>query len=487
MAENTKATHNVSLFPPVVSVLGHVDHGKTTLLDTIRKTSIADREHGGITQKIGASEVEIVHDGTKRRITFIDTPGHEAFAQMRGRGAKVADIGLLVVSSADGLMPQTKESIALLQESKIPYIVVLTKSDLPNKITEQVKQQLLGAGVMLEGLGGDIPYIEVSAKTNHNIKELLDLILLVFDLHRPATEAVSSHNPLEAIVIESKMDHKAGPRATAVIKNGKLAQREELKVDGTDFKVRSLLSSLSKQLKDATIGDAVEILGFTTVPSVGAVITDKDHTPEQVIRTEQEETKAYNPQAPVGSLSIILAADTKGSLEAIVNSLPKEDIVIVSQKTGDITESDVLLAKSTGAIVLGFNSKIRPEVLKLAVTEKVLLRNYSIIYELLDEIQDVLEGKRLEGIEQVYGQAQILASFPFEKTFALGIKVLEGRIARGDKIRIVRGEDTVGESTIASLRIGKNQTSKVESGHEAGIVLASKLDFQVGDMLISHA
>ena len=486
MADTKAKSNSETHIPPVVSVLGHVDHGKTTLLDAIRKTSIAEREHGGITQKIGASEVEIVHEGKKRQITFVDTPGHEAFSQMRGRGARAADIGLLVVSSADGLMPQTKESIALLKAAKIPYIVVLTKSDLPTKITDQVRQQLSGAGVMLEGLGGDVPSIEVSAKTNHNIKELLDLILLVHDLHKPDPNAVGSTKSLLAIVIESKLDPKAGAKATVVIKNGRMKVRDDLYAEEERFKVRSLFNSFGKPVKEATAGEAVEVLGFTSVPSVGSTITDtkEQDTVSQVLPVKDD--LPYSPVAPKGAISVILAADTQGSLEAITAAFP-EDVIIVSQKSGDITESDILLAKSTGAIVLGFNTKIRPEVQRLAVTEKILVRNYTIIYELLDEIHEVLEGKRLEGEEQVYGQAKILASFPFEKTVALGIRVEGGRIARGDKVRLIRGEDIIGESTIVSLRVGKDQTSKVEEGKEAGIVLASKLDFSIGDVLISHS
>lgn len=475
-------THTDTHLPPVVSVLGHVDHGKTTLLDTIRKTGVAEREHGGITQKIGASEIEVVHEGTKRRITFIDTPGHEAFAKMRGRGAKAADIGILVVSSADGIMPQTKESIELLKQANVPYIVALTKSDLPTKMPEKVKQQLVGAGVMLEGLGGDIPVIEISAKTGHNMKELLDLILLVHDLHRPNPESISPQKPLLGIIIESKLDPKAGPRATVVIKNGKIQLREAVFTEGKSFKVRSLLNTFGKQVKEATIGDAIEVLGFADVPPVGSSLMSTSTAAAEADVVE----KVYSPMAPKGALSVILCVDSYGSLEAILAALP-EEIIVISSKTGDITESDILLAKSTGAIVLGFTVKIRPDVQRLAVTEKVLVRNYTIIYEMLDELSDVLEGKRLASEEQIYGTAKIMASFPFEKTLALGLRVEEGRVAKGDKVRIMRGDVVIGETTIASLRIGKEATSKVEAGNEAGAVLASKLDFQVGDMLISHA
>ncbi|CAN5182780.1 hypothetical protein BH09PAT1_BH09PAT1_2070 [soil metagenome] len=471
-------------YPPVVAVLGHVDHGKTTLLDAIRSTSIAEREHGGITQKIGASSIEIVSDNKTRRITFIDTPGHEAFSEMRSRGAQAADICLLIVSAVDGVMPQTRESIKILQQSGLPIIVVLTKADLPGKNLEKVKGQILREGIMLEGMGGDVPVIEVSAKTNLNIKELLDLILLVQEVNastHPIT--VNPANPLRAIVIEAKLDQKAGPRATLIIKDGKMMPREEVFDETGPFKVRSLMNDAGKMLSEASIGDAVEVLGFLKVPAVGSVITNSVQIKEEKVSLATE--IAYSPLANKEHIPILLLADSQGSLEAIVNSLP-EKISVLEQKTGEVTESDVMHAKSTGALIIGFNSKIRPDVVKLARTEKVLTKNYTIIYELLDELADVLEGKRLAAIEEIYGTANVLAKFPFEKTFALGINVTDGRVARGDKIRILRGDDVVGEAQITSLRIGKNPSSKVEKGHEAGIVITPMLDFQVGDVLLSH-
>lgn len=241
-------------FPPVVAVLGHVDHGKTTLLDAIRKTSIAEREKGGITQKIGASSVEIVHEGQKRKITFIDTPGHEAFSKMRGRGAQAADIGLLIVSLADSVKPQTRESISILKDTDTPFIVVLTKADLPDLIPEKSKKDLAKEGVMLEGYGGDVPVIEVSGKTGSNIKELLDLILLMFDLHKKPDydKEVSEKASLQAIVIEAKLDPRAGSKATIVVKNGKLQARDNLKTDGQVFKVRMLLDDQGKTVSVAS-------------------------------------------------------------------------------------------------------------------------------------------------------------------------------------------------------------------------------------------
>ena len=489
---NEKVENKVLEYPPVVAVLGHVDHGKTTLLDVIRKTSVAQREHGGITQKIGASNVEIEHEGKKRKITFIDTPGHEAFSLMRGRGVQAADIGILVVSAVDGVMPQTKESIQLLKASKIPFIVALTKSDDPNKNPEKAKQQLLKEEVLLENYGGDVPVLEVSAKTNTNIKELLELILLVFDMKKHAGfYNFSSDNPFSAIIIESKLDQKSGPRATLIIKNGIVSLRDEIECEGAPGRVRTIISDLGERLESATVGDAVEILGFQKVPKVGGVVIKKGiQEKERVIQIPQE-PKTEEELRMMGSvvdedvLSIVLCADSQGSLEAIRNQMP-EKIKIVLAKTGDMETSDVLFAKSVGAIILGFNIKIKPEVLKLATTEKVLIKNYMIIYEMLDEISDFLEGKILSLQEVVFGSAKVLARFPFEKTEVMGISVLDGRIARGDRVRLMRGEEILGETNVTSVRQGKNSISKVEKGQEAGIIVSPFLDFTIGDVLISH-
>jgi translation initiation factor IF-2 len=372
----------------------------------------------------------------------------------------------------------------MLLAAKIPYIVVFTKADLPTKNVEKAKQQLAGEGIMLEGLGGDVPFLEVSAQTNLNVKELLDLILLVSDLHKEEKQ-VSGSAPLEAIVIESKLDQKSGPRATVVVKNGKIDVRDEVSAEKVIFKVRTMITDRGEQVKSATIGDAVELLGMQQVLPVGSVVRAKDATtttPQAVVK----EPEVYKPHADVDALTVILAADTQGALEALTYALP-EEANIISQKTGEITEADVLLAKSTGGIVLGFNSKVRPDVQKLAQTEKVLVRSYDIIYELIDEVKDVLEGKKLAQVEQVFGQAAVLAKFPFEKTTALGIRVLDGRVARGDKVRVLRDNEIMGEATLTSLRIGKEIASKAEKGKEAGIILTPYLDFQVGDVLLCHS
>ena len=502
MAKNkTKLEKSTSLnYPPVVAVLGHVDHGKTSLLDAIRKTTIAEHEHGGITQGIGASSVEITVEGVKKHITFIDTPGHEAFTHMRGRGTLASDIGLLVVSSVDGVMPQTKESIEILKKAQIPFIVVLTKADVPERQEEKVKGQLVKEKVLLEGYGGDVPYISVSSKTNTNIKELLELISLVFEMkQKPVLD-----NKLKGIVIESLLDQKSGPKATVVIKSGELKVRDGIECEGIKARVRTIINDKGVHLEKATVGEAVEVLGFEKVPPVGGIVEKKeegarqgtpapatrqtDATPSIPFHSGQEAMpmpENFLNEKEVPTLSIVLCADNQGSLEAIVKSLPSE-INIALAKTGDITTTDILLAKSINAIVLGFNTRTRPEIVKFAVQEKVLAKNYKIIYELIAEIKDVLEGKQLALVEEIYGRAKILASFPFEKTKVLGIKVLEGRVARGDKVRLIRKEEIIGESTISSVRRNKNVVSKIEEDQEGGVIISPFLDFTIGDMLICH-
>jgi translation initiation factor IF-2 len=495
--QNKKSSGITSSFPPVVAVLGHVDHGKTSLLDAIRKTNIAEREHGGITQGIGASSVEVTVEGVKKHITFIDTPGHEAFTQMRGRGTQAADMGLLVVSLVDGVMPQTKESIEILKKAQIPFIVVLTKSDSPEKQEEKAKGQLVKEGVMLEGYGGDVPVISVSSKTNTNIKELLELISLVFDMkQKPVLD-----NKLKGIVIESRLDERSGPRATVVIKSGVLSVRQEIECDGIKARARTIISDKGIHLDKATVGEAVEVMGFEKVPSVGGIVAAKGEGTSVAVPEEASVKPAAMPfrsgqeampmpedflnEEEVPTLSIVLCADNQGSLEAIIESLPKE-VNIALKKTGDITTTDILLAKSMNAIAIGFNVRIRPEIARFAAQEKVLARNYKIIYELISEVKDVLEGKQLALVEEIFGRAKILASFPFEKTKVLGVKVLEGRVARGDKIRLIRKEEIIGESSVNSVRSGKNVVSKIEEGQEGGVILSPFLDFTIGDMLICH-
>src|SRR5260221_1025065 len=477
----------MNAFVPVVSVLGHVDHGKTSLLDAMRKTNVAAGEHGGITQKIGASSIEIEHDGSLRKITFVDTPGHETFANMRSRGARVADIGILVVSSTDGVMPQTKESIQLLQAAGIPYVVALTKSDLPDKNPDKVKRELATENVLVEGYGGDIQTIEVSSKTRTNVKDLLDLLLLVYEMTYTAEKGKtlpSPTAPFEAVIIESRLDQKVGPKATIIVKNGSASVKDELIAEHVTGRVKAFITDTGTSVEQITVADGVEALGFEKVAPVGSIVHKKGET---VIDSQAVEKPREKIEIPQGSLPLMLCADTQGSLEAIIAALPSQ-VYVLAHKTGEVSEADVLYAKSTGAIILAFNIRLRNNIINLARTEKVLVKNYTIIYELLDELKDLMEGKRLAGMETIFGVAQILATFPFEKTQVLGVKVIDGRIARGDKIRLMRGEEeVVGESSIVSLRQGKETASKIEKGNEAGVIISPFLDFLVGDVILSHS
>lgn len=447
---------------PVVVVMGHVDHGKTSLLDVIRKTDVAAKEYGGITQSIGAYQAS--------GITFIDTPGHEAFGKMRSRGANVADIAILVVAANDSVMPQTVESIKIIQEAKIPFIVAINKTDLPEANTEKVLQDLLRHNVQVEKFGGTVPFIEISAKQNKGIKELLDLINLMWDMNEKKEET----NDLKAIIIESKMDKNKGPVATAIVKSGELTVGEKIFVGDKEHKIRMLFDYNEKQIPSARSGMPVLILGFTEVPEVGATITS-----EQGVVNSEQSKKQMNKE---NALNLILRTDTAGSVEAIIPKLP-ENINILDSGTGEITEKDILHAKTTGSIVIGFNIKVRPSVLDLAKTEKVILRTYKIIYELLDELKDAADGALEKLItEEVLGVGKIVAEFPFEKLRVCGVKVMDGRLARGDRVRI--GEI---HSKIKDIRISKEQANKVEAGKECGVFLDPQIDFKLGDDIIAHS
>ena len=312
----------------------------------------------------------------------------------------------------------------------------------------------------------------------------MELILLVYEINAKLYESRSTDGKFEAIVIESKLDQKSGPKATIVIKNGKIKVREELVCENALARVRTIINEEGKHLEEASIGDAVEILGFEKVPNVGEIVYKKSELSIESKKPAELEFIDKN-KLEEATLSVIIRADTQGSLEAIINAIP-ENIFVVSKKTGEVSPADVLLAKSTKSLILGFNTKVGVDVLNLARVEKVLLKNYTIIYELLDELKEALAGKILSMQEEIYGSAKILATFPFEKTTVLGIIVIDGRVARGDRARIMRKDEIIGESFISSLRQGKNTISKVEKGQECGVILFPFIDFTIGDMLIFH-
>lgn len=461
--------------PPVVVILGHVDHGKTSLLDFIRKTNVAVKEPGEITQHIGAYQATVQN----KKITFIDTPGHEAFSKMRSRGAKVADLAVLVVAANDGVMPQTQEAIRHIHKAKIPMIVALNKIDLPDINLEKVKKQLVKEGVGLEGYGGEVVSLPISAKTGEGIKDLLEMIILVSEMEKLEGD---SQGPLEAVVIESKLDPHRGPVASLLVKDGTLRQGDEVFVENIKGKIRAIVNDRGERLGQVNPGTPVEILGLEAVPPVGAILT------KEGVKKEEKEVvvkPSIEKRAKEAGLKIILKTDVLGTLEAITASLDKEKVEIISSGTGDISEGDILLAKTTGSIVIGFNVKISPTVSALAETEKVKIKTYQVIYELLREIAEVVESLLQPPKEESLGRAEIIAEFTVKKGRIAGCKVVQGRLALGDKIKILRGEDQVGQAKIKSLRQQKESINKAEMGEECGILFEPLLDFAIGDIVIS--
>lgn len=492
----SKTTSPALSRPPVIVVMGHVDHGKTTLLDAIRQTDVATQEYGGITQSIGAYQISLPSTSnqplaTSNQITFIDTPGHEAFTKMRSQGANVADIAVLVVAANDSVMPQTAESIKIIQEANLPYIVAINKTDLPEANVDKVIQDLLRHNVLLENYGGQVPFIKISAKKGQGIKELLDLLELMAEVGEIKSEPTA---PVEGTVIESRLDKNRGPLASVIVKKGTLHTGDKVYVQREENKIRALIDYQGKPLAEAGPGTPVEILGLSLVPPVGSKLTSTPVSVQgEALHTQSQRAGGQSSsQGATQSLNLILKADTLGSLEAITALVPG-NVNLIGSATGEITEADILLAKSTKAIILGFNSKISSPAQKLAETEKVLVRTYKIIYELLDELKDAAAGMlEPETKEEILGLGEIIAEFPYEKARVAGTKVTDGRIAKGDRVRITRGKNEdgnnniIGEAKIKSLRIGKEEVTKVEKGKECGLLLDPEVDFRIGDDIISY-
>ncbi|MBI2019314.1 GTP-binding protein [Candidatus Daviesbacteria bacterium] len=478
--------------PPVVTILGHVDHGKTTLLDFIRKSSVAVKEHGGITQHIGAYQV--LHDN--KLITFIDTPGHAAFEKMRSRGANVADIAVLVVAIDDGIMPQTDEAIKHIQNAggaygtKVPLIVAVNKIDLPgidkNVALLKIKKQLADRKINPEEYGGDVPVIPLSAKTGEGVEKLLEMILLVAEMNELKGDPSL---PAAGVVIEATLDKFKGSVATILVKNGTLKKGDQIMVGGVKGKIRGMFDYNHKPLESAGPSTPVEVLGLEGVPAVGAVLGELPEIKKaEAVQSLVDKLK----QGDTKTLKVVIKADKQGSLEAIEESLGKfneEQKVVdfVLSATGDIGEENIKLAATVGAIVIGFNVKVATNAQKLAENEHVLIRTYNIIYELLDDVEEVVNTLLEVGqLEEVLGKANIIAEFPHGKTEKIaGCRMTEGTIAKGQKIRIVREGVVVGEVKLKSLKKVKEEVNKVEKGNDCGMLFDPPVDFAIGDTVES--
>ncbi|MBI4035561.1 translation initiation factor IF-2 [Candidatus Daviesbacteria bacterium] len=472
--------------PPIVTILGHVDHGKTTLLDFIRKSSVAVKEHGGITQHIGAYQV--THEG--KLVTFIDTPGHAAFEKMRSRGANVADIAVLVVAVDDGIMPQTDEAIKHIKGAKVPLVVAVNKIDLSGvnvKVQlEKIKKQLSDREILIEEYGGDVPLVPLSAKSGEGVDKLLEIILLVAELHELKGD---SSLPAAGVVIESSLDKFKGSIATLLIRNGTLKKGDQISIGEVKSRIRGMFDFSGSALDSAGPSTPVEVLGLEAVPQVGAVLGELAEVRQaEAIQSLVDKLK----QGATKTLKVVIKADKQGSLEAIEESLDKfnverEIVTKIFTGTGDIGEENIKLAATVGAIVIGFNVKVASGAQKLAENEHVLIRTYNIIYELLEDVEEVVSTLLEVGqLEEVLGKANIIAEFPHGKTEKIaGCRMIEGTIAKGQKLRILREGEKIGEVKLKSLKKVKDEVNKVEKGNDCGMLFDPIVDFQIGDVVES--
>ncbi|HTK03213.1 MAG TPA: translation initiation factor IF-2 [Alphaproteobacteria bacterium] len=460
---------------PIVVVLGHVDHGKTSLLDAIRKSNVAGDEVGGITQSIGASVVNL--PAQAGNITFIDTPGHAAFSKMRGRGAKVADIAILVVAQDDGVAPQTREALQIIRDAKIPFIVAATKSDVAGVSPELVLGQLEKEEVFFEGRGGQTPYVSVSAKMNTGISEILDMIILMAEV---AELKGDSKSPVEGVVIESGRD-KMGSVATVIVRNGSIKVGDTIFAEKLEAKVKALFDDKGKSVKEVLPGFPARVFGFTEVPVVGAVIGKNPETSSgsapQKVRGIFDLRRLRDDEIP-----LILKASNAGVLEAIIASLPPK-IIVVDSAVGDVTTSDILNAKTGDALVFAFESKISGSISKFAEAEKITTERFTIIYEMLQRLEEILKKGKVE----IKGRANILASFPFNNKKVAGSKILDGKFTKGDNVILMRGEKEIGKARVNSIKKQKQDVGQVGQSEECGMILEPQLDFEIGDVLLSVA
>ncbi len=488
--------------PPVVTIMGHVDHGKTTLLDAIRQTDVALREFGGITQHIGAYQID--HNGKK--ITFIDTPGHEAFTAMRARGAKVTDIAVLVVAADDGVMPQTIEAINHAKAAGVPILVAVNKIDKEGANPDKVKQQLTEYGLVAEEWGGDTIFVPVSAKQKTNLDELLEMILLLAEVQELKSRITG---PARAVVIESKLDRGRGPVATVLVEKG-ILKVGDIVVAGLAYgKIRALFDDKGRSVEKAYPAQPVEVLGLSAVPESGVemIVLDEEKKARQI--AEERALKARILAAQKGHVSLedlfarqkeeevvlnlIVKADTHGSLEAVKEALEKirtdgARIKILHTGVGGITEADVMLASASDAVIVGFNVRPDGKTRNLAQSEKIEIRTYRVIYELTQEIEAALRGKlKPEFVEETVGLATVRATFKISRVGVVaGCYVTEGRVSKDSKVRLLREGSIVYEGEISSLKRFKEDVNEVKAGFECGILLDGFNDVKVGDLIESY-
>ncbi len=488
------------LRPPVVTVMGHVDHGKTSLLDAIRRTKVAEKEFGGITQHIGAYQVETLHG----KVTFLDTPGHEAFTAMRARGAQATDIVILVVAADDGVMPQTVEAVNHAKAANVPIIVAVNKIDKPGADPERVKRELANLGLVSEEWGGRTIYVETSAKRGTGIDTLLEMTALQAEVMELKSNPQRS---AKGVIVEAKLDRGRGPVATALIRQGTLKDGDAVVVGAHSGRVRALFDDRGKKVAQAGPSDPVEILGLSGVPQAGDVLVGvaDERKARQIATVRQDRDRQKGrvtarvtlgdlhkriEAGEVKELRLILKADVQGSVEALTESLERLStdeikLKVIHGSVGAITETDVMLASASNAIVLGFNVKSEPKAAGQAKAEGVDLRTYNVIYEAINDLRAALSGMLPPEIREIpLGKAQVRALFPISKVGTIfGSQVLEGKIIRNAKVRVRREGTLLGEGTVGSLKRFKDDVREVLQGLECGIGVDGVTGIQVGDVI----
>lgn len=487
----TKTNKTTTKRPPIVTIMGHVDHGKTTLLDALRESKVVEGEAGGITQHIGAYQIK--HQD--QNITFIDTPGHAAFSQMRARGSKITDIIVLVVAANDGVKPQTIESIRHIKAADVPVIVAINKTDLPGSSPDMVKAQLTEHEIFCEGYGGQVPAVNISAIKRENLDELLETITLVADLNELTADPNSD---LKAVIIETHQDKSRGHLATVIIQDGALNVSDTVYFNKESVKVRALTDEAGQPISQAVPGQPVVVMGFKSAPKVGGVLTKTPQDPPQAtqalpdsseVQDEDADTEVSDPESesPITqTLNLVLKADTQGSLEAIQNNLT-EEVNILKIGSGRISTSDVMLANSTDSLIIGFNTSPTTAAKKLALVEKVPIRTYTIIYELLEYLEKrVLKLIEPTIDEEELGLAKVLQIFNIRGETIAGCKVTSGEITKQHLVRVTRGEETIVDTKIKSLKREKEDVDSVKKGNECGIVFAKSVDIKEGDVIKSY-
>jgi len=481
-----KQKENLQTRPPVVVVLGHVDHGKSSILEKIKDLKITEKEAGGITQHIGAYEIE--HQGKK--ITFIDTPGHEAFSAMRSRGAQVADIAILVVAAEEGVKTQTKEAISHIKKAQIPIIVALNKMDKPEANPEKVKRELSTQDVLVESMGGKVPSVELSAKTGKGIPDLLELILLVAEMEDLKGDI---SKPAEGVIIESYLDSFRGPTATLILGNGILKKGDIIGTCSSFGKIKIMEDFQGTSIKEALPSMPTVVLGFENVPGVGEkfkVFKDIEADKKGIERPVEPIPQVLDVEPDKKVLNLILKIDVLGSLEAIeevLKELPQDKVVlrILKGEVGDINESDVKIAKGAKAIIIGFRVKINPIAQKLARREKTKIKVFDVICELAQAIRQTL-GKRLEPetVRQDLGKVKVLVIFRTEKNRQIiGGKVIEGEIKRGALLEVYRNKEKIGKGKIVELQREKKGVEELAKGAECGILYEGDTGIEEEDVL----